>query len=126
MIQVTSKKSAIIASHEELVKRLGDGASINRATGEVLSKHYSLFPVDLRDLKSLDAAFDRAKLDTRAPTLVIAECVLIYMDPETSQNLVRWAAEKLTTAAYVIYEQKTIFWEFQLSHVDGRVNFRCL
>lgn len=43
----------------------------------------------------------------RLPTLIIAECVLIYLDPNVSRAVVKWCADKLETAAFVIYEQVT-------------------
>jgi len=41
----------------------------------------------------------------RQPTLIIAECVLIYLEPHVSRAVVKWAADKFETAAFVIYEQ---------------------
>lgn len=38
------------------------------------------------------AALDAAGLDWAAPTLLVAECVLVYMPAEASQRLVQWAA----------------------------------
>ena len=43
----------------------------------------------------------------RLPTLIIAECVLIYLDPNVSRAVVKWCADKFETAAFVIYEQVT-------------------
>lgn len=39
------------------------------------------------------------------PTLVLAECVLIYLEAKDSEKLVQWAGEKLKTGVFVIYEQ---------------------
>jgi len=40
-----------------------------------------------------------------APTLILAECVLIYMDPPSSDRLVAWAAKAFSHAAFITYEQ---------------------
>ena len=39
------------------------------------------------------------------PTLIFAECVLIYMDPTASYQVVKWCVDKFETTAFVIYEQ---------------------
>lgn len=41
----------------------------------------------------------------RLPTVFLSECVLIYMTPSQSSNLVRWAAETLHTVMFISYEQ---------------------
>ena len=38
------------------------------------------------------------------PTLFLAECVLVYMEPEKSKELVRWAGANFTTALFVNYD----------------------
>lgn len=42
---------------------------------------------------------------SRLPTVFVSECVLVYMTPSQSSNLVRWAAETLHTAMFISYEQ---------------------
>lgn len=44
-------------------------------------------------------------LSLRLPTLLIAECVLVYMTPEQSTNLLKWAAKSFETAMFINYEQ---------------------
>ncbi|XP_037596530.1 leucine carboxyl methyltransferase 1 isoform X3 [Cebus imitator] len=39
------------------------------------------------------------------PTLLIAECVLVYMTPEQSANLLKWAANSFEVAMFINYEQ---------------------
>lgn len=41
----------------------------------------------------------------RLPTMIFAECVLIYMDPAASRKVVKRCADKFETAAFIIYEQ---------------------
>lgn len=41
------------------------------------------------------------------PTLLLSECVLVYMTPSQSSNLVRWAAGTFHTAMFINYEQVT-------------------
>lgn len=39
------------------------------------------------------------------PTVLLSECVLVYMTTSQSSNLVRWAAETFHTAMFINYEQ---------------------
>lgn len=63
--EVTSKKAALIDHHSQLKNKVGGEASISRERGEVLSNHYKLLPVDLRDVKQLDSILSRAQLDPK-------------------------------------------------------------
>lgn len=105
-LEVTKKKTMLIASKEVLLSKLGpEKPAIDPGKGEIVSGHYSLLPCDLRSLKDLDDAFTKAGLDAKLPTLIFAECVLIYMNPAASRKVVKWCADKFETAAFVIYEQ---------------------
>lgn len=44
-------------------------------------------------------------LTPRLPTLLLSECVLVYMTPAQSSNVVHWAAETFHTAMFINYEQ---------------------
>lgn len=53
------------------------------------------------------------------PTFIIAECVLIYLDPDSSSAVVGWASKTFSTAVFFLYEQvrclpkpKIIVWCF--------------
>lgn len=117
--EVTQRKAAVIASQpklKEIIERChqaeaaaaagaGSGVVIDAPAGRVLSAPYSLLPVDLRDLAGLEAALQSAGWDPSAPTYVLSECVLVYMDPAASSGLLSWLSSRLDTAAVVVYEQ---------------------
>lgn len=50
--------------------------------GRVVTDSYCLLPADLREPAQLAAALEAAGLDASAPTLVLSECVLVYLKPE--------------------------------------------
>jgi len=54
-------------------------------------------------------------LDPTVPTLLIAECVLAYMDRRSSDALLRWLSNGFEVAAAVVYEM------FGLDDSFGRV-----
>ncbi|XP_050204195.1 leucine carboxyl methyltransferase 1 homolog [Mercurialis annua] len=102
--EVTSKKAAIIES-SQLRGKLGASASISQEKGEVHSDHYKLLPVDLRDIQKLDEIIALANIDPSLPTFIIAECVLIYLDPESTRAIVGWTSRTFSTALFFLYEQ---------------------
>ncbi|CAN1248880.1 Leucine carboxyl methyltransferase 1 homolog [Linum perenne] len=91
--EVTSKKAAIIETQSQLRDRVGAAASISCENGEVLSDHYKLLPIDLRDIPKLD------------DVIAFAKCVLIYLDPDSSRNIVGWASKAFSTSVFFLYEQ---------------------
>lgn len=75
------------------------------ATGTLHSRSYNVVPCDLRDLQALEGALSSASWDPLAPTYVLCECVLVYMEPTHSAALVRWFGERCPRAVGVVYEQ---------------------
>ena len=41
----------------------------------------------------------------RLPTLILAECVLVYLDPDHSANIIDYFGKRLQNAAFLVYEQ---------------------
>lgn len=39
------------------------------------------------------------------PTLVLSECVLIYMDAEFGDRIIQWFGQQVPSAAFITYEQ---------------------
>lgn len=60
---------------------------------------------DIRELKQLDAKIQSCRIDKNLPTVFVAECVLVYMDTEYSDRLLKWINSKFYTSAFINYEQ---------------------
>ncbi|KZV49057.1 leucine carboxyl methyltransferase [Dorcoceras hygrometricum] len=103
--EVTSKKAALIENSVQLRNKVGEAVTISQDKGEVLGNHYKLLPVDLREIQKFDDIISLANIDPSLPTFIIAECVLIYIDPESSRAIVRWASKTFSTAVFFLYEQ---------------------
>uniref|UniRef100_A0A8C2MFP3 Leucine carboxyl methyltransferase 1 n=1 Tax=Cricetulus griseus TaxID=10029 RepID=A0A8C2MFP3_CRIGR len=74
--------------------------------GQMLdSKRYAIIGADLRDLSELEEKLKKCNMNTQLPTLLITECVLVYMTPEQSASLLKWAASSFETAMFINYEQ---------------------
>ncbi|KAJ9556614.1 hypothetical protein OSB04_011228 [Centaurea solstitialis] len=102
--EVTSKKATIIETSAQLRGKISESASICREKGEVISDHYKLLPIDLRDIQTLNDLI-LAHMDPSLPTFIIAECVLIYLDPDPSRAIVEWASRTFSTSVFFLYEQ---------------------
>lgn len=50
---------------------------------------YKLVAADLRDSAGLEDALATAGVDFAAPTILLAECVLVYMEPAESAALLQ-------------------------------------
>ncbi|KAF4800865.1 Leucine carboxyl methyltransferase 1 [Turdus rufiventris] len=97
-----------------LIGQLGSGQS--RARTELVarsasdshsldSSRYSIVGADLRCSADLEEKLRKHGLDGHLPTLLVAECVLVYMTPQQSANLLRWAASTFPVAMVINYEQ---------------------
>ncbi|KAI7757663.1 hypothetical protein M8C21_029652, partial [Ambrosia artemisiifolia] len=102
--EVTCKKATIIQNSPQLRGKISEPATICQEKGEVISDHYKLLPVDLRDIPSLNDLI-LAHMDPSLPTFIIAECVLIYLDPDSSNAIVEWASKTFSTSVFFLYEQ---------------------
>lgn len=65
------------------------------------SEHYSLLPLDLRTPDALTVLDDL--LDPSLPTLILAECVLCYMQPQEADRIFTWAG-RFADRAIIVYE----------------------
>ncbi|CAN0273439.1 unnamed protein product, partial [Laminaria digitata] len=55
---------------------------------------YHLLAADLRDVAALEETLRGAGVDFEAPTIFLAECVLVYMEPASSFALLQWCASR--------------------------------
>uniref|UniRef100_A0A8D0GZC6 tRNA wybutosine-synthesizing protein 4 n=1 Tax=Sphenodon punctatus TaxID=8508 RepID=A0A8D0GZC6_SPHPU len=113
---VVRRKAALI---EEL------DLSVPQSHGEpcLAGEDYKLLGVDLSDLSRLEESLKQAGLDPEAPTLLLAEVVLTYMENSRSDALIQWAASSFSRAQFVLYEQihpEDPFGRVMLQHFSRR------
>lgn len=89
------------------------------------SDRYCIVGADLRDTPGLDEKLKRLQLDPDLPTLLLSECVLVYMTPSQSSNLVRWAAETFHTAMFINYEQVNMSDRFGQVMIENLLRRQC-
>ena len=89
---VVHRKQRIVAAHESLRTMAA-------------SDQYHIFSCDLRDLTSLTNGLKHCGFDPNVPTLLLSECVLIYMEPTYSNRVIQWSATHIRASVFVTYEQ---------------------
>jgi len=112
--EVVQRKYGAILKHQEMQElieftpHVGATASTVAADVSKQGLHtscYHLIAADLSERESVAKRLLDAGIDTGAPTLFLSECVLIYLKPQSSDDLIRWAAETFQLASFCTYEQ---------------------
>ena len=141
--EVCAAKAATVAADQEMMRLLGgaeggepdkiaEGVTDNRlaASGVELDANactlrtpaYCLFPCDLRDAVALREGLAAEGFDDAAPTLVLCECVLSYLDPVAGDALLEWAARlpQGAVAAYEAVGMEDAFGQQMAQHLADR------
>ncbi len=71
------------------------GASPSAPAGALYRRYddYGIVGGDLREVETLGPLLQLAGADPTLPTLFVSECVLVYMQPHFSTQVIRWAAQ---------------------------------
>ncbi|XP_037344203.2 tRNA wybutosine-synthesizing protein 4 [Pungitius pungitius] len=102
---VSRRKAALIASNATLRDALEPGSPPPAGPVHVSSRQYQLIGVDVREESRVEEALGAAGLDRTAPTLVLSEVVLTYMETQSSDAVISWASRLLPRSLFVVYEQ---------------------
>lgn len=78
---------------------------------ELHSANYHLVTADLRNIGHLEAKLSASSIDRSLPTLFLTECVLVYIEMEYTDKLIKWIADSFPTAFFINYEQvRYCYW----------------
>ncbi|GAA5823863.1 hypothetical protein JCM11251_003323 [Rhodosporidiobolus azoricus] len=119
--EATGAKARTVSTKAELKGALGGAVKIDQGGLGLSSPLYGLLPGDLRSLPSLadsllsstsaqsvpSASDSTPLLDPSLPTLLLLECVIIYLQPEVTDNVLSWFSETFggaTGSAVVSYD----------------------
>jgi len=84
---------------------------------------YALVECDVRDVERVEKVLVRSGIDLSAPTLVLAECVLAYLPPGKSNDIVRWFGERVRMGVFMSYdpiEPDDAFGRTMIRNVESR------
>ncbi|XP_032423153.1 tRNA wybutosine-synthesizing protein 4 [Xiphophorus hellerii] len=104
---VARRKAALVTSNATLRGMLDPCLPPIPQPGPVYmcSSQYRLLGVDVREESQTEEALSAAGLDWAAPTLILSEVVLTYMETQRSDAVIGWAAKRLPRSLFVMYEQ---------------------
>ncbi|XP_078795157.1 tRNA wybutosine-synthesizing protein 4 isoform X4 [Oryzias latipes] len=102
---VAHRKASLIQSSEPLREGLDRCSPPHTGSIHLSSGHYQLVGVDVREQTQVEAALSAAGMDWAAPTLILSEVVLTYMETQRSDAVISWAARLLPQSLFVMYEQ---------------------
>ncbi|KAF9030674.1 leucine carboxyl methyltransferase [Hymenopellis radicata] len=126
--EITSKKAMTIRKSKPLGSVLGDPAKIQVSGGGtgLKSPRYNLIPADLRrppqeTLASILFEGLEPLLSSSRPTLLLFECVLAYMSPDSSNALLTWFRQQFSDGILgsVVYEMFGLEDSFGLVMVNN-------
>lgn len=119
-IRKSKELSSLLKKSDSIGDDIIVGETVNRIVADLLiyyhtlanggttlhSTKYHLLPTDLRLPASSSFEQLRSILRPDCPTLVLCECVLVYMSPSQSSSIVQWFAEYTDSAplGVVVYE----------------------
>lgn len=67
--------------------------------------NYHVMGVDLRHIDEVENKLKQAEVDFSIPTLLLAECVLVYIESNQCSNLLKWMSSHFSSSMIVNYEQ---------------------
>uniref|UniRef100_A0A8C3A677 tRNA wybutosine-synthesizing protein 4 n=1 Tax=Cyclopterus lumpus TaxID=8103 RepID=A0A8C3A677_CYCLU len=102
---VARHKAALIRSNDALRGLLEPHLASPTGPVYVSSGHYHLLGVDVREESRVEEALGAAGLDWAAPTLILSEVVLTYMETQWSDAVISWVAKLLPQSLFAMYEQ---------------------
>ncbi|XP_034042461.1 tRNA wybutosine-synthesizing protein 4 [Thalassophryne amazonica] len=103
--EVARRKAALIGRERVLRDMLNADWTHLPGPVYVHSGQYRLLGVDVRDESHMEEVLDLAGMDRSAPSLVLSEVVLTYMETQWSDAVIGWAVKLLPQSFFIMYEQ---------------------
>eukprot|EP00126_Sphaerothecum_destruens_P002561 Sdes_comp15987_c0_seq1m5157 len=102
---VVSRKSNIILNDSILSSYLEEIHYSETDFPVLTSKKYSLISCDLRSTESLENRLQQISFNFSTPTLIIDECAITYLDPQSSTKLLKWISASFAAVCFFSYTQ---------------------
>lgn len=103
-VQSTKRKCQIIKENnlqDKIEWQVREEEEEEGAAEEIHTNRYHLHALDLRKLDTTSLLQGMIK---DIPTLVLSECCLCYLPPDSSDNVLKWATEQFSDPNIVLYE----------------------
>lgn len=104
---VTARKCFMIKRHKQLLAGVAgpEGGEVRLNKTDLHGPRYHLVAADFTDLPGLQAKLAECEVDYTCPTLLLAECALVYVPAGRTSALVTWLGATFPSIAFVNYEQ---------------------
>lgn len=74
------------------------------------TENYTLIAADVRDTEDLTKKLEQ--IDKNLPTLVLTECLLVYMKSQDSNKVLKWVSDTFADVALLNYEMVNPYDQF--------------
>lgn len=120
---VTSRKCHQIRRNESLLRTIaGEDNDVTISKTEIHATDYHLVSANLRNLDEVRNKLEQSGVDTTLPTLFVTECVLVYVDTDSINKLLKWIADSFPVALFLNYEQVNMTDKFGQVMIE---NLKC-
>jgi len=124
---VTARKCLLIKRSKELMGLVaGEEGDIRLSKTDLHSTRYHLVAADFTDLPTLERKLTESEVSYTCPTLVLAECALVYVDQNKTSKLMTWLANKFSSCAFINYEQLNMKDKFGTVMLDNLMMRGCM
>jgi [phosphatase 2A protein]-leucine-carboxy methyltransferase len=124
---VTSRKCYYIKRHQELVSQVTDPeGEIKLSKTDLHGTDYHLVAADLSNLTNLEQKLIESEVDFSCPTLVLAECVLVYVNSSKTEAMAKWLADRFHAITFINYEQLNMTDRFGDVMMENLLSRGCL
>ncbi|EME28048.1 tRNA wybutosine-synthesizing protein 4 [Galdieria sulphuraria] len=106
--EVTQMKLRVFRQHAALYSLLTkdtDMKSFQETQDGLSCDIYKLIGVDLQQIEKLSYLLEQTcQLSTHAPTLVISECVLTYIEPQSADQIIQYFSKTFSFISFILFE----------------------
>lgn len=121
---ITSRKCYAIKRNKHLLGKLHtEDGEVRFNLTDLHAPNYHVVGVDLRSIDEVAKKLRQADVDFAVPTIVLAECVLVYVEANNCRALLSWLAASFAELVFVNYEQVNMrdrFGDVMLSNLRSR------
>jgi len=103
---VTARKCHLIKRHKQLLTQVADSeGEVKISKTDLHGNRYHLVAADFSDVSRLREKLEESEVDYQCPTLVLAECALVYADSKKVEEMLSWLSSAFTSITFINYEQ---------------------
>lgn len=123
---VTSRKCYAIKRSKPLLQGIAtEDGEVKLSHSDLHGATYHIAGCDLRSVNELAQKLKESQIDYSIPTIILSECVLVYMEVHYSSILVQWLADQFKTCLFINYEQVNMEDRFGQVMVDNLIKRGC-